>query len=198
MTLRKRLDECSQVHGVARLGQIPHPIWQPAIGLCVWGSPGGGTYRDEQAVGVFKLSGLVAHDLGQALHVADPHDADLVVEAEGLDQGEVDLQGDVALKVLVHGQNAEGHAVRVTAEHRKGRTVRHAVDVVFSSSIDSLGKCLQAFFVLFCIIVTRGSGDCYPVPLSLPVTRYLCRYPFRYMLPLSLPVSLPVTRYPYR
>ena len=166
------------------------------------GVQGGGTYRDEQAVGVFKLSGLVAHDLGQALHVADPHDADLVVEAEGLDQGEVDLQGDVALKVLVHGQNAEGHAVRVTAEHRKGRTVRHAVDVVFSSSIDSLGKCLQAFFVLFCIIVTRGSGDCYPVPLSLPIslpaTRIVNRYPYRYLLPATSVVTPIVTCYPYR
>lgn len=67
---------------------------------------------------VFQLL-VVADDLGQTLHVADAHDADVVVEAERLDEGEVDLQRDVALELLVRGQHAEGHAVRVTVETRR-------------------------------------------------------------------------------
>ena len=99
------------------------------------GRKGGGAYRDEEAVGVFKLSGLVAHDLGKALHVADPNDAYLVVKAERLDEGEVDLQSDVALKVLVHGQHAEGHAVRITVQKKGKQTVSHHVDFLAVVSV---------------------------------------------------------------
>lgn len=72
---------------------------------------------------IFKLLRLVTDDLSQTLHVAHSDDADVVVEAEGLDEGEVDLQSDVALEALIHGQDAERHAVRVTAEEeKKGKT----------------------------------------------------------------------------
>lgn len=67
-------------------------------------------------MGVFELARLVANNLSQTLHVAHSDDADVVVEAEGLDEGEVDLQSDVTLKLLIHGQDAERHAVRVTVE----------------------------------------------------------------------------------
>lgn len=77
------------------------------------------TYRDEDAVGVFKLLCLVANNLSQALHVAHSDDADVVVKAEGLDEGEVDLQSDVTLKLLIRGQNAERHTVRVTVDRKK-------------------------------------------------------------------------------
>lgn len=65
-------------------------------------------------MGIFELLRLVANNVSQALHVAHSDDADVVVEAEGLDEGEVDLQSDVTLKLLIHGQDAEGHTVRVT------------------------------------------------------------------------------------
>lgn len=68
---------------------------------------------------VFQLLDFVSADnLSQSLCVADAHDADVVVEAEGLDQCEVDLQRDVALKLLIRGQDAEGHAVWVSVDKR--------------------------------------------------------------------------------
>lgn len=74
-----------------------------------------GTYRDENAVRVFGLAGLVcAHEVGQALDVVDAHHVDVVVEAESLDEREVDLKSDVTLVLVVGGEDAECHAVRIT------------------------------------------------------------------------------------
>lgn len=70
-------------------------------------------------MGVFQLLCLVADNLSQTLHVAHSDDADVVVEAEGLDEGEVDLQSDVTLEALVHGQDAERHAVQVAVDKEK-------------------------------------------------------------------------------
>lgn len=77
----------------------------------------GGTYRDEDAVCVFGLAALVcSHEVGQALDVVDAHHVDVIVEAERLDEREVDLEGDVTLVLLVGGEHAESHAVWVTVE----------------------------------------------------------------------------------
>lgn len=70
-------------------------------------------------MGIFELLSFVADNLSQTLHVAHSHDADVVVKAEGLDEGEVDLQSDVTLELLVHGQDAERHTVRVTVETKQ-------------------------------------------------------------------------------
>lgn len=83
------------------------------------------TYRDKNAVRVLGLAGLVcAHEVGQALDVVDAHHVDVVIEAESLDEGEVNLQGDVALVLLVGGEDAECHAVRITVERRRKEVVR--------------------------------------------------------------------------
>lgn len=74
-------------------------------------------------MGIFKLLCLVANNLSQTLHVAHSDDADVVVKAEGLDEGEVDLQSDVTLKLLIHGQDAERHTVRVTVDKEKSSLV---------------------------------------------------------------------------
>lgn len=80
-----------------------------------------GTYRDKNAVCVFGLAGLVcAHEVGQALDVVDAHHVDVVVEAESLDEREVDLKSDVTLVLVVGGEDAECHAVRITVGKRKG------------------------------------------------------------------------------
>lgn len=72
-------------------------------------------YRDKNAVCVLGFPRLVgANDTGEALDVVHPHDVDVVVEAEGLDEREVDLERDVALILLVGCQHAESHAVRIT------------------------------------------------------------------------------------
>ena len=78
------------------------------------------TYRDKTAVGIFKLASLVPNNLGQALHVVHSDDADVVVKTERLDEGEVDLESNVTLPLLISGQNAERHAVWVT--ERKNRS----------------------------------------------------------------------------
>lgn len=86
-----------------------------------------GTYRDEDAVCVFGLAALVcAHEVGQALDVVDAHHVDVIVEAERLDEREVDLEGNVTLVLLVGGEHAESHAVWVTVEGntRKVRSAR--------------------------------------------------------------------------
>lgn len=73
-------------------------------------------YRDEDAVCVFGLAALVcAHEVGQARDVVDAHHVDVVVEAERLDEREVDLQRDVALVLVVGGEHAESHAVWIAA-----------------------------------------------------------------------------------
>ena len=76
-----------------------------------------GTYRDKNAVGVLGFAGFVsAHEIGEAFNVVDANHVDVVIEAEGLNQGEVDLQRDVALVFLVCSEHAESHTVRVTVE----------------------------------------------------------------------------------
>lgn len=77
------------------------------------------TYRDKTAVGIFKLASLVPNNLGQALHVVHSDDADVVVKTERLDEGEVDLESNVTLPLLIGGQNTERHAVWVTVEIEK-------------------------------------------------------------------------------
>lgn len=81
-----------------------------------WRREEGEAYRDEDAVCVFGLAALVCtHEVGQARDVVDAHHVDVVVEAERLDEREVDLQRDVALVLVVGGEHAERHAVRIAA-----------------------------------------------------------------------------------
>lgn len=83
------------------------------------------TYRHQDAV---QVGGLAltplgsSQDLGQAPHVADAQDADVVLAAEGLDEGEVNLQGHVLL--VVGRQQAQNHVVWVTAREGEGRSGR--------------------------------------------------------------------------
>lgn len=76
---------------------------------------------------VFRLAALVgAHEVGEARDVVDAHHVDVVVEAEGLDEREVDLQGDVALVLVVGGEHAESHAVWIAAGGGRTRGARSA------------------------------------------------------------------------
>lgn len=81
--------------------------------LAEWVHPG--TYRDKNAVRVLGLAGFVCtHEVSQALYVIDSHHVDVVVEAESLDESEMDLKSDVTLVLLIGGEDAERHAVWVT------------------------------------------------------------------------------------
>ncbi len=80
--------------------------------LTEWVLPG--TYRDKNAVRVLGLAGLVrTHEVGKALDVIDAHNVYVIVEAESLNEGEVDLESDVTLVLLIGGEDAECHAVWV-------------------------------------------------------------------------------------
>lgn len=79
------------------------------------------TYRDQDAVQVPRLAavaisvrGLVLQQLLQPPHAGQPQDVDVVVAAESLQEREVDLQRDVVLVLLVGGEDAQNHAVRVS------------------------------------------------------------------------------------
>lgn len=82
------------------------------------------TVRDQEAV---QVSGLgcaqclrrLPQELRQSLHARYPDDVNVIVTAEGLDQGEVNLQSDVILLFFVYGQEAQDHAVGVP-EGEKG------------------------------------------------------------------------------
>ena len=78
-----------------------------------------GTYRDKNAVCVLGLAGLVcSHEVSQTLNIVNAHHVDVVIEAESLDEGEVDLKSNVTLVLLIGGEDAECHAVWITVGKR--------------------------------------------------------------------------------
>ena len=62
------------------------------------------------------MSGFIVNNLSETLHVVDSHNADIIVETESLDKGEMNLKSDVRLKLLVKSQHAERYAVKITAK----------------------------------------------------------------------------------
>lgn len=63
--------------------------------------------------------GRLPQELRQSLHARYPDDVNVIVAAERLDEGEVNLQSDVTLLFFVYGQEAQDHAVGVP-EGEKG------------------------------------------------------------------------------
>lgn len=64
--------------------------------------------------------GLFPQQLRQPLHAGNPHDVDVVVTTESLEQREVDLQRDVILIFLIRGEETQNHAVRISAAEPGG------------------------------------------------------------------------------
>lgn len=64
-------------------------------------------------------SGVVLQQLGQPPHTGQPQDVDVIVAAERLQKREVDLQRDVIFILLIRGEHAQNHAVRVSAGRGK-------------------------------------------------------------------------------
>lgn len=96
---------------------------------------GGGTSSDQDAVqvpGLVAVLGVLLQQLFQPPHAGHPQDVDVVVAAERLQQREVDLQRDVIFILLIGGEDAQDHAVRVSAG---GGTdpVSVALDVIMMS-----------------------------------------------------------------
>lgn len=65
--------------------------------------------------------GVLLQQLSQPPHAGHPQDVDVVVAAESLQQREVDLQRDVIFILLIGGEDAQDHAVRVSAGAGQGR-----------------------------------------------------------------------------
>lgn len=75
------------------------------------------THSHQDAVQVAGLgagSRVVLQQLGQPRHAGQPQDVDVIVAAERLQQREVDLQSDIIFILLIGGEHAKNHAVRVT------------------------------------------------------------------------------------
>lgn len=64
--------------------------------------------------------GLQEQELRQPARVADAQDVDVVLAAECLDQGEVDLQSHISVVVLVRRQQAQNDVIRVAAGSGRG------------------------------------------------------------------------------
>jgi len=84
-----------------------------------------GTYGNENAVQVRGLPSSFpsSQDFCQTLHVAHPQDVDVILAAECLDQGEVDLESHVLL--VVRGQQTQHHVVRVPEGKDERRNKSH-------------------------------------------------------------------------
>lgn len=81
-------------------------------------------HRDQEAVQVSGFSGALGlgwlpQQLCQALHARHSDNIDVVVTAKGLNEREVDLQGNIILLFLVNGQQAQDHTVRVPERARR-------------------------------------------------------------------------------
>ena len=59
----------------------------------------------------------------QAPGVVDSQDVDVVLAAESLNEGEVDLQGHIFHIFIISGQDAQNHIIRVPGEERKRQLV---------------------------------------------------------------------------
>lgn len=85
----------------------------------------GDTYGDKDTVEVQRFSPTLlpvssAQYFSQAPGVVDSQDVDVVLAAERLDEGEVDLQGHVLDIFIIGGQDAQNHVIRVSERTRPG------------------------------------------------------------------------------
>lgn len=63
-------------------------------------------HRDQNAVRVPAVArARVTDNVREPLHVVHAHDVDVIVEAESLDQGEVDLQSNIPLILIPWSQD---------------------------------------------------------------------------------------------
>lgn len=93
--------------------------------------------------------GVLLQQLSQPPHAGHPQDVDVVVAAESLQQREVDLQRDVIFILLISGEDAQDHAVRVSAGLGKEQTWVNISITTYSGvtgqSCEQCGK--QSFYL---------------------------------------------------
>lgn len=64
-----------------------------------------------------------SQDLCEAPGVVHTQDVDVILAAEGLDESEVDLQGDVLHVLVVGGQDAQHDVIRVSENSKRRRYI---------------------------------------------------------------------------
>ena len=77
------------------------------------------TYSDQDTVQVHGLSPLFpspSKDLCQTPGVVHSQDVDVILTAECLDQGEVDLKGHVLYILVICSQDAQNHIIWISVE----------------------------------------------------------------------------------
>lgn len=96
------------------------------------------------------VGGLLLQQLSQPPHAGHPQDVDVVVAAESLQQREVDLQRDVIFILLIGGQDAQNHAVRVPAGRTQSRLTVSIIIIIIITVI-----------LLVQVIQKRSGGNMY-------------------------------------
>jgi len=80
-------------------------------------------YSDKDTVQVHRFTPTLlsssTQDFCQAPDVVDPQDVDIILTAERLDEGEVDLQGHVFHIFVISGQDAQDHVIGVSGGRSK-------------------------------------------------------------------------------
>lgn len=83
------------------------------------------TYSDQDTVQVHRLTPTLfptrssTQYFCQAPGVVDSQDVDVVLAAESLNEGKVDLQGHIFHVFVIGGQDAQNHIIRVSVEGRQ-------------------------------------------------------------------------------
>lgn len=100
------------------------------------------TYCDQHTVEVqrftpalFSTSSSSSQYLCQAPGVVDSQDVDVVLAAESLNEGEVDLQGHVFYVFVVGGEDAQDDIIRVPEEGRKSKTDAQSLQISSQNSV---------------------------------------------------------------
>lgn len=87
------------------------------------------TYSDQDTVQIHGLSPLCpsAEDLCQTPGVVNSQDADVILTAECLDQGEVDLKGHVLYILVICSQDAQNHIIWISNDESNRYVVSNTV-----------------------------------------------------------------------
>lgn len=109
----------------------------------------GDTYSDKDAVWVHRFSPTLfstssAEYFCQAPGVVDSQDVDVILAAESLNEGEVDLQSHVLDIFAIAGQDAQDHVIRVSGSTNDEillyihiKTTLHVCEVVMQKHVQS-------------------------------------------------------------
>ena len=83
---------------------------------------------------------LGPHNGGQLWDVVHTHNVNIIFAAKSLDEGEVDLEGNVPFVLLISGQHTKGDSIWVAAEERAKGENRLGTDFPKQAEHVAVGK----------------------------------------------------------